>query len=247
MGKYNQKQKNTDRHHSGKSKNTKKMSLRQQLEHDTLAMIEHSIMGFLPLFICIAAMRMPIMLGMPISHPTAMTEETWMLMMLSSHVCGHGGEQGAAVHAPLRPEGAEVHMRVMTLHMHHHVMHYAKDASTADVNAWELHLCVGFHVAPQQRWICESHVTLRTLVWSLMGGMETHVISKCLLAATALTADCAPELVPMNIAEMSVIFVLHEEMLATLFAAEMAVQDCLASSPGAPFQALALVSTLGHI
>ena len=78
-------------------------------------MVECSIMGFLPLFISIAAMHVPVMLGMPVSHPTAMTEEMWALTMLSSHVCGHRGEQGAAVHAPLRPEGAEVHMRVMIL------------------------------------------------------------------------------------------------------------------------------------
>ncbi len=192
-------------------------------------------MGFPPLFVSIAVTCVPVTLGMPVSHPTAMTEETWMLMMLSSHMRSHRGEQGAAVHAPLRPEGVEVHMRVMTLCVHHHVMHSAKDASTANMNTWELCLCVDFHVVPQQRQICELHIALRTLVWSLIGGMETHVVTKHLLAATVLTTDCAPKLVPMNIAQMSVVFVLCEEVLAALFAAAMAVQDCLVSSPGAPF------------
>ena len=192
-------------------------------------------MGFPPLFISVAATHMPVMLSLPIACPAAMTEETWMLTMLPSHVHGHRGKQGAAVHAPLRSEGAEVHMRVMTLHMNHHVAHPAKDASTANMNVWELCLCMGFHVVPQQRQICKSHVALRTLVWLLLGGMEMHVVSEHLLAATALTTDCALKLVPMNIVEMSVIFALHEEVLAALFAAVMAVQDCLVSSPGMPF------------
>ena len=115
------------------------------------------------------------------------------------------------------------------------------------MNAWELCLCVGFHVAPQQRWICESLIALRTLVWLLMGGMETHVVTKHLLAATVLTANCALKLVPMNIMQMSVVFALCEEALATLFAAVMAVQDCPVSSPGVPFQVSVLVSPLRHI
>ena len=80
-------------------------------------------------------------------------------------------------------------------------------------------------------------------MWLLMGGMEMHVVTKHLLAATVLTTNFAPKLVPMNIVQMSV-FVLCEEALAALFAVVMAVQDCPASSPGVPFQALALVSTL---
>ncbi len=210
-------------------------------------MIEHSITGFPPLFVSIAAIRVPVILGMPISHPTAATEEMWMLPMLSSHMRGHRGEQGTAVHALLRPEGAEVYMRVMTLHMCYHVMHSVKDMSTANVNAWELCLCMGFHVAPQQRWICELCTTLRTPVWSLSGGMEMHVVSKYLLAATVLATDGAPKLVPMNIMEISIILVLHKEALAALFAVVMAAQDCLASSLGVPFQVMALTSTLGHI
>ena len=192
-------------------------------------------MGFPPLFISVAATHMPVMLSLPIACPAAMTEETWMLTMLPSHVHGHRGKQGAAVHAPLRSEGAEVHVRVMTLRMCHHVMHPAKDVSTADVNTWELHLCMGFHVVPQQRWTHKSCVTLRTLVWSLSGGMEMHMVSKCLLAATVLTTDCAPKLVPVNVVEMSIIFTLCEEVLATLFAVAMVVRDCPASSPGMPF------------
>ncbi len=184
------------------------------------------------------------MLGMPVSHPTTMTEEMWTLMMLSSHMHSHGGEQGAAVHAPLRPEGAEVHMRVVTLCMHHHVTHSAKDVSTADVNAWELCLCMGFHVVPQQRWICESHIALRTLVWSLLGRVETHVVSKHLLAAALLTTDGASKLMTMNIMEMGIVFTLHEEALAALFAVVMVVQDCPMSHPGTLLQMSVLTSTL---
>ncbi len=127
-------------------------------------------------------------------------------------------------------------MRVMTLHICHHIMHPMKNASTANVNAWELCLCMGFHVMPQQRWIHELCVALRTLVWSLSGRMEKHVVSKHLLAAAVLTADGAPKLVTIDIAEMGIIFMLHKEALAALFVVVMAVQDCPVPPPGPPLQ-----------
>ncbi len=209
-------------------------------------MIENSITGFPPLFVSVAVMHVPVTLSMPIACPPAMAE-AWMLMMLPSHVCDHGGKQGAAVHAPFRSEGAEVHVRVMTLCMCHHVTHPAKNTSTADVNAWDLHLCMGFHVAPQQRQICKSLIALRTLVWSLLGGMEMHVVPKHLLAATALIADGTPKLVTMDITEMGIVLTLRKEALAALFAVMMTFQDCPASPPGMPLKTLALACALRHI